>query len=1136
MTTTTLFKHPSQNKNGKWFYNLKQSPFENTSTYLKSPTMIYLLQHAPHAELTAPKRTTQPGMVKFYQGSKDPNTIVSVLDGQGFVYILGDLNGLKTQLDSKYDYQLKRLLRAEKHIIADGTEAKMEIRAALVYLGKPAATNQRVYYLPALLHALTKFKRGTAKKLVSVAKLAKLAILWFTAKQLGSRKELEGAERGFVDALSRWDSLLMFQQHTSIWKSKKHNINDRDAKRLARAAHKLQKLKGDEATLPSWLHSIVSKFEKHLAVKPPKEDLYLTAAHQFSHLTGYNADLIQKSNCAGFGLDETTGASTFARWTLETENMFYDLLLYLENEGTPAAGGAFKKAQEARHQLFTIVPSKKDSGRINSVRILKEPDSRIAHELLNFFNSFEFKQNEDVYTNLVNRLAHRNITFNIECNTAYAKQKNVAAHRLRRYKMADMNKLVPLYLLRDEICGRPCQSMVQFVRALFTERASVYVRIFYCVVARANLDAAKGAEKRKATTQKRPSSQHPELFGMYILPLLDVQHAVSLHLYGLNKAVWARFFVNYFRIFLEKEFSCRIAPMVTLNLLSRKDFNRLNDRGLEHLSYGIHIVVDYVKGQTPMYAAYKCESKSRLQLQPGQRAAKSKWDISNKRITGDLQVQMCEWANECKSMLQNEPWVYADTSTTRHHMTNFEDSSGHFHDVECHNFPQNEVKVEDNMRYIFPAKFDLGCATRICKQSVEDLQEAYENVVMDLACDTCKTITEEQALRATKGKKTARQVTMSCGHLYKGKKIKMAKQRFIEKTKVNCYINGEWVKSGISFLPYPPINARDYGTWGMVKPTQWKQEHKITNNLNDGFNSLWRQVAQNVPLTLDAKVFNIDENFTFSFTMKEGVACVYSGGTWTKEKMETLKAAAAGNVMVHVSTFGRYHETQMKMAQNEYVKVFNITTPQYVDEANRNERISATAMAHESQRIRQKNYLVSKDKKLQDIGRVLPGDIGERDADGNPTSRLIGLAANNKDEFPWANQLGLQPPGNDVTDFNLRSHSAALCSIAEQSMVRYRLEKHQEHRNGLKTLENAGITDPESSRMIQWDIEMVEASRELWKANFPEEWAKRRTWSETLKETALALVSPKKRARYASVAGSSKRMKRSCGQKDEKPE
>ena len=74
MTTTTLFKHPSQNKNGKWFYNLKQSPFENTSTYLKSPTMIYLLQHAPHAELTAPKRTTQPDLqVEVQENSIEVN-------------------------------------------------------------------------------------------------------------------------------------------------------------------------------------------------------------------------------------------------------------------------------------------------------------------------------------------------------------------------------------------------------------------------------------------------------------------------------------------------------------------------------------------------------------------------------------------------------------------------------------------------------------------------------------------------------------------------------------------------------------------------------------------------------------------------------------------------------------------------------------------------------------------------------------------------------------------------------------------------------------------------------------------------------------------------------------------------------
>ena len=82
-------------------------------------------------------------------------------DQEGFVYLLGDLNNLETQLKSKYDYQLTRL-KAECHIVTDDTEAKLDIRAALDHIGIPSATNKRVYYLPALSRALEKFKKGTA--------------------------------------------------------------------------------------------------------------------------------------------------------------------------------------------------------------------------------------------------------------------------------------------------------------------------------------------------------------------------------------------------------------------------------------------------------------------------------------------------------------------------------------------------------------------------------------------------------------------------------------------------------------------------------------------------------------------------------------------------------------------------------------------------------------------------------------------------------------------------------------------------------------------------------------------------------------------------------------------------------------
>jgi hypothetical protein len=797
----TLYRHPKLNSHGKEAYVLRPTPSQTTPTYPKFPAMIYLLSNAPHGDITAPARTTEHGVVNLFKGSGDRNAVVRTKDQEGFLYILGDLNNLETQLNSKYDYQLTRL-KAECHIVPDDTEAKLDIRAALDHIGIPSATNKRVYYLPALSRALDKFKKGTARATVSAARLTKLAIAWHSNGKFGKPTARKASEEALVEALSRWDSLPLYDdpEYAGIWTSKKHKVNSRDRDRLAKKAH--ERKDDDEPCLPGWLYSIVRKFKKHLAIKP-KEDEYLTAAQQFSKLTGYDAALIMKSNCAGFGLSSATGPATFARWTLETENLFYDIALYLEHAGLSLeTAGAFGVAQKARHQLFTNVEDKSGSGRCCNLRILKDTATLVARELLNFFNGFEFKSNTHIYGRLVSQLEVKHMYFNIPCIKTKAKQKNPEAHRQHKYTLANMEKLAALYLLRDEICGRPCKSVEHFCRALFTTRGGIYVRMFYCVVARANIAAVQ--RRAKGTLVKKASSQLPELFGPYLMPTLEVQHAVCLRLYNLNRQVWACFFVNYFRIFIEERFGCRIAPMVTLNILSRRDFNRLTGKGLQHLTYGVHIVVDHKEGDTPAYSIYKKEAKQRLQQPAGLR--KKTFDIDNKQITDALGVQMCEWANECKSMRQNEPWIYADTSTMRHHLTNFQDSSSCHHDVDCHNFPQNEVASQTNPRYVYATVFDdcLNIANRVVKQSVEELQQAYETVVFDMACDACKKMNEAEASKKSNGKKTARDYALCCGHLFKGTKQKIAAEKFIETTKVDCYVDGEWVSSSIQYLQHPP--------------------------------------------------------------------------------------------------------------------------------------------------------------------------------------------------------------------------------------------------------------------------------------------------------------------------------------------
>ena len=145
-----------------------------------------------------------------------------------------------------------------------------------------------------------------------------------------------------------------------------------------------------------------------------------------------------------------------------------------------------------------------------------------------------------------------------------------------------MQKLVALYMLRDEICAKTCSTIEQFVRGLFTERGRIYTRVFFCTVARANIVASESIVKKVKT----PSSQNPDLFGPYLMPMMDIHHFIHERLYKNDKLVWARYFINYFRIFIEKEYAGRISPMITLNILSRIDFIRMCDKGIENLQYG----------------------------------------------------------------------------------------------------------------------------------------------------------------------------------------------------------------------------------------------------------------------------------------------------------------------------------------------------------------------------------------------------------------------------------------------------------------------------------------------------------------------------------------------------------------------
>ena len=115
--------------------------------------------------------------------------------------------------------------------------------------------------------------------------------------------------------------------------------------------------------------------------------------------------------------------------------------------------------------------------------------------------------------------------------------------------------MIPLWKLRDAICGKRCDNTKHFMSALFTPRGRMYMDMYIATYARAYIEACARGKTRSKT--KRATKDTPAVFGTYLRPALDKAHFVHLKMHSLDNTAWARYFVTYFRQYLLTEVGSR---------------------------------------------------------------------------------------------------------------------------------------------------------------------------------------------------------------------------------------------------------------------------------------------------------------------------------------------------------------------------------------------------------------------------------------------------------------------------------------------------------------------------------------------------------------------------------------------------
>ena len=177
------------------------------------------------------------------------------------------------------------------------------------------------------------------------------------------------------------------------------------------------------------------------------------------------------------------------------------------------------------------------------------------------------------------------------------------------------------------------------------------------------------------------------MFGTYLRPALDKAHFVHLKMHSLDNTAWARYFVTYFRQYLLTEVGSRLQPVSALNFIPRQAFKQLQDNDDIEL-YGIYIIVEHKQGNAPFYTYWKREFKTKN--------ARATPDYNG--LIGDRFNDMCEWANEARGIIFNEPKLYADSTSKRRHMTTFATQNKEYHVMNSWAFPQNEVVIKTRVR------------------------------------------------------------------------------------------------------------------------------------------------------------------------------------------------------------------------------------------------------------------------------------------------------------------------------------------------------------------------------------------------------------------------------------------------------
>jgi hypothetical protein len=230
----------------------------------------------------------------------------------------------------------------------------------------------------------------------------------------------------------------------------------------------------------------------------------------------------------------------------------------------------------------------------------------------------------------------------------------------------------------------------------------------------------------------------------------------------------------------------------------------------------------------------------------------------------------------------------------------------------------------------------------------------------------------------------------------------------------------------------------------------------------------------------------------------------------------SLKVIANSDLGADFTSFGR-HATGHRLLQVRYYYE-DCADPAIKAQLNKEVGKLAKQENHVNEKVIDSNYAAYKEPKYASFTSLQGRTFRSKLTDRWSSHPDVYPAAN---AFPWTAVATLPADGS----MHERCHDMRLLAPVEQNAQLVWMQELELAWKKRRDYSAWCSTAAWQAKCHKMDAELKEAQAK-WKVKFPKQWEARRTWTQALADKAAALLSPRKRARTATDAESSKRVKR----------